>query len=297
MVGPRGAFGLQVEAHTVSRLKGSLGRTERVEAHVVQTVAFADAKHPLPRFLVHGCIAREGKVAVLHRTAQQRLAAVDVEVVVAHLELPHAERGDVLVHLHKATEIRFADVRLQVIDVGVELIPQDGALADEKRVDDGMRACGEGVIFCLVDVMCAAGRALALRHVVNGTLHGLARAVHHHCLHHSRIVVDVGINLQIVYVDTPRPSQLYGSDDAVPVALRLVGDAVAVRSGVDVFHAVIDANGNRVFSFFNIGRDVKLVRHAEAVLHAHLLAVYPDRTLPVGALQEERHVLPCPFLR
>ena len=264
---------------------------------MVQAVALADAEHPLPRLLVHGRIAREGEVAVLHRAAQQRLSAVDVEVVFAHLELPHAERGDVLVHLHQTAEVRLANVRLQEIDVGVELVPQQGALADEQRVDDGMRAGCEGVVLRLVDMMRAAGGALALRHIVDGALHGLACAVHHDRPNHRRIIVDVGIDLQVVNIDTPRPPQLQRADDAIPVALRLVGDAMAVGAWVDVLHAVVDADGNEVLSFLNIGRDVELVRHAQAILHAHLLAVYPDGTLPMGPLEVERHVLPRPLLR
>ena len=155
------------------------------------------------------------------------------------------------------------------------------------------------MVLRLVDVVGASGGTLAPRHEVKGTLHSLACAVDDHRLHHSREVAEVGIDLHVVDIDLLRPPQLNGTHDAVPVALCLVGDAVAVRPRVDVLHAVVDADGNCVLSFFNIGRDVELVRHAQAVLHAHLLAVHPDGTLPVGTLQEERHVLAAvrPLLR
>ena len=48
VVRPARSFGLQIESHTVGRRKGGFGRTERMETHVVQPIAPANAEHPFP---------------------------------------------------------------------------------------------------------------------------------------------------------------------------------------------------------------------------------------------------------
>ena len=48
MIGPAGTFGLQVETDQIGSNESCFRRTERVEAHVVQSVAAADAENPFP---------------------------------------------------------------------------------------------------------------------------------------------------------------------------------------------------------------------------------------------------------
>ena len=91
MVWPTWAFGLQIEAYTVGGGEGSFGRAVGMETHVVQSILSADAEHAFPGGFVHGGVAGEWKVAIFHRAAKLRDAAVYVEHLSFRPELPHAE--------------------------------------------------------------------------------------------------------------------------------------------------------------------------------------------------------------
>ena len=68
--------------------------------------------------------------------------------------------------------------------------------------------------------------------------------------------------------------------------MRLVGDAMRVLTDADVLDAVVDTDGEFVVAAWaQEGREVVLVRHAEAHLMAHFVAVDEDGGLDVRALQ------------
>ena len=92
-------------------------------------------------------------------------------------------------------------------------------------------------------------------------------------------------------------AQLDAAGDAVPVTLRLVGDAVTILSHADILDAVIDADGELVVATIaEVGRDIVLMRCGEGHLVAHLTAVDEDGGLDMRTLQEEGDTLSAPLL-
>ena len=98
-------------------------------------------------------------------------------------------------------------------------------------------------------------------------------------------------------VDTWSGTQLYATCDAVPVALRLVRDAVGVLTYTDILYAVVNANGDFVLpTIVKVRSDVILMRHAEAHLMAYVMTVDRDGGLDVRTLEEEGDTLAAPRL-
>ena len=90
-------------------------------------------------------------------------------------------------------------------------------------------------------------------------------------------------------------AEFHPSDDTVPIALRLVGDAVGVLSDADILDAVVHTDGNGIA----LARDealchIVLMGSGERHLVPHLPAVDIDGGLNMGAFQEERHTLVSP---
>ena len=106
---------------------------------------------------------------------------------------------------------------------------------------------------------------------------------------------EVGDDALLIYIRCG--AQFDTACDAIPVALRLVGNAVGVLSDADVLDAVIDADGNLVVTTeAQVGGDVVLMRNGEAHLVAYFVAVDDDGGLDVRAFEEEGDALsfPCP---
>ena len=83
-------------------------------------------------------------------------------------------------------------------------------------------------------------------------------------------------------------AQFDAPDDAVPVALRLVGHAVGILSDAHILDPVVDADADGVpAAEAHEGRDVVLVGCGERQLVTHLPAVDEDGGLDVGTLEEE----------
>ena len=83
-------------------------------------------------------------------------------------------------------------------------------------------------------------------------------------------------------------AQFDASDDAVPVALRLVGHAMRILSDAHILDAVVDADADGVpATEAHEGRDVVLVGCGERQLVAHFMAVDEDGGLDVGTFEEE----------
>ena len=95
---------------------------------------------------------------------------------------------------------------------------------------------------------------------------------------------------------TPRRrAQFDPPDDAVPVALRVVADAVRVLAHVH-HHAVVHADGQRVLAGRELA-EVVFVRRGQGVVRADELAVHPDARLPVRPFEEQHHALALPVRR
>ena len=115
VIGPRGAFRLQVNAHLVGSGKGCLGRTIAVEAHVVQAVLLDLAEDFHPRILVCGWITRLWETAVLHRTAQEERTSVDIQLASFNTDFAQSEDKPVVI---------VACLQNQLVESRAELIPQ-----------------------------------------------------------------------------------------------------------------------------------------------------------------------------
>ena len=92
-------------------------------------------------------------------------------------------------------------------------------------------------------------------------------------------------------------TQFDTSGNAVPVALRLVGDAVGILPHSDVFHAVVHAHLYPVImpETERIG-DVVLMGHTETHVAPHLTPVDQDDGLDMRTFEEERHPPALPIL-
>ena len=92
-------------------------------------------------------------------------------------------------------------------------------------------------------------------------------------------------------------TEFHLSDDAVPVALRLVRHAVRVLTHTDILDAIVHTDGNRVpLSRQEIFRHVVLMGRGQRHLMPHPLAINEDGGLDMSTLQEERHALSLPIL-
>ena len=90
--------------------------------------------------------------------------------------------------------------------------------------------------------------------------------------------------------------QLNTSDDAVPVALRLVGNAVRVLSHADVLDAVVDADGNFVgVAKQQVVGNVIAMGRRQRHASAHLMTVDVDLCLNMRTLQIERYRQTAPI--
>ena len=90
-------------------------------------------------------------------------------------------------------------------------------------------------------------------------------------------------------------SELDAPGNAVPVALRLVGDAVGILSHADVLDAVIDIDGDGVGApGTDEVCDIVLMGRGERQLAAHAAAVDIDGGLNMRSLEEEHHAAAPP---
>ena len=110
------------------------------------------------------------------------------------------------------------------------------------------------------------------------------------------VVFQMGHHPLAPYIDASL--QLDTSDDAVPVALRLVGDAVGVLPDADVLDAVVDAQHYLVrLTEADDVRHVIAMGRRQRHLPSYLMTVDVSLRLNVCPLQEERYGLTAPLLR
>jgi hypothetical protein len=107
--------------------------------------------------------------------------------------------------------------------------------------------------------------------------------------------VDVGEDLNVVYVPHGARRQPHVARNAIPAALRLIGDAMGILSDADILDAVVYADGNLVVAAEPHERcDVELVGYAQRRVAAGRIAVNEDVGLDVRALQMEDDAAAAP---
>ena len=297
MIGPRRTFRLQVDAQLVGRLEGSLWRAIAVETHHVEPVLLALTQDAQPLVNVRRGIARIGEEAVLYRTTNERRHAVDVELWPLDGDVAQAER--------RLIDI-IAGIDHQTVDHGRELAPRIHLrvhvyvvlyLLAAVEFDEGCRQDGMHVRAPFA-VDLADEAVLLDLHDVDAAQEcvGMILEVDYHM---GLPVPYVGIYPDATDIDFLRSClQFQASCDAVPVALRLVGDAVRVLSHADILYTIIYFNSYLIVaSHVDVLRDVVDMGRGEAHLVAHFMPVDEERRLYVRTFEEERHTLIFPCLR
>src|SRR6185437_14390442 len=90
----------------------------------------------------------------------------------------------------------------------------------------------------------------------------------------DRAARDLWINLQILNPCQRRGAQFDTANDAVPISLRVIRNAVRVLADVDD-HPIIHADGEAVFAGRHLAK-VVLVRGAERGIRSNDLVIKPD---------------------
>ena len=305
MVRPRRSFGLQVDAHLVGSLEGSVGRTVAMEAHMVEAVILAFPEHLQPLLLVGGRIARLGEAAVLHGATQEQRPAVDLHLPSLDADVAQANSG--LIDI-------FASLNGEQIEVGVELVPrlnEKGFLQVAVLISVAIDRKGELHLAGTSHIDIYVFYLLASLTVGNGLQAGTHKIVEERheadkghmvfklYLHLERLQVVRGQDAHFPDIQLfPLRPQFHAACDAIPVTLRLVGHRVRVLSHADVLNAVVDADGDVVLlAGTKIAADIIAVGRGERCLVADLMAVHVDSSLNVWTLQEERHAGAFPVFR
>ena len=125
---------------------------------------------------------------------------------------------------------------------------------------------------------------------------GFAAGIADPHLHQHGLAGHVRIDLRLLDPDRAGRQQFKASDHAVPVPLRVIGDAVRPGSNVHD-HAVVHPDCQRVLARLEPRAEVIAVRRRETRVSADLPAVQPDACFPMGALQPQHHALAVPGRR
>ena len=293
MIGPARPFGLQVEPYEVGGFESSRGWAERMEAHVIQSIAAANAEHTFPRRHIHGRITGEREIAILHCTAQLGNPAVHVEHFTFDLELPHAEGAGLCVGA-----VGSGDGSSQTIERRTEFIPQLHVVAHVQRH------------FHLCLSLFQLHGACHGRHIVRvfrvETLGGkgdfclrppLGLMLLQDKPHGGGFLVNVGIHLYVVSINQRSALQFHAANDSVPVALRLVGHTMRIRPDANAINLVVDAECQCVLSRLDGIGQIIAVRNAQAVVASYLFPVHPQFGLNMRTLEEEHHAALLPIGR
>lgn len=107
---------------------------------------------------------------------------------------------------------------------------------------------------------------------------------------------DIGIGLDVFDVEGIVGGEFDGADDAVPVALGMVANAVGVFADLDT-DAVIDAESNAMVAGFELAGDVVDVRGGEAISVADGGSIDPEGGFPVATFEGEVDMFSFPVLR
>ena len=168
------------------------------------------------------------------------------------------------------------------LTVEQELTTTDGDVANAEGNGERLAAVDEGAGVEIGVGLAPEAHAVAQQHLMRGTVD-----------HDGDLA---GGNIGDDADDGARDdSELDAPGNAVPVALRLVGDAVGILSHADVLDAVIDIDGNGVGApGTDEVCDIVLMGRGERQLAAHAAAVDIDSGLDMGPLEEEHHATATP---
>ena len=262
-----GRFGLKVETEFVRRRERGFGRAPGVEPDVVQTVRLADADDALPRIDVGGGVACLREDGALECSAQEYLVPVQDELRALCRDVPEAEDDGAGI-----TEGGFflspAQLDVHSVERGGELVPELRVVAHRvgelRATVAGLPAHGDFQGRRTVFPLCVGARRRYAQRAASATLRGVAD-----CDDHARRArFDVRVDLHVVDPHEIRGAQANAAYDAVPVALRMIGDTVRAFTHVDD-HPVVHAYGQYVLlvpSCRERVRQVVLVWGGEAVL-------------------------------
>jgi hypothetical protein len=268
LVGPRGRLDVKIETHLVGGGERGLRRTPRMEPQQVEPVCPRDPEDAPPFRDFGWRVPGLWKNSALQRAAEENLAAVQRELRALRREFAQPE-------VHGAG-FAARECRRQPVQRGRELVPEGGGGAERERG-------GEGAVGGERRGGCATERGDG---EFDGRRQRRAGCRAHRAAHGHAARRHVRINLQIVDPRWRGGGEFEAADDAVPVALGVIGNAVGVFADVEV-DGVVDAEGELVPAGGHRGAEVVDVRRGQAVVRAEGAAVEPDVRLPVRALERE----------
>ena len=277
MVWPRWTFGLKIDSHLIGCRESCLGRTIRMESHHIESIFLAFLKNTEPRSLIGWRITRLRETAVAHRSSHPNLLAIHIKLSTFDGNLTHT----------KGSAKRFlAQSSSQGIKIRMEFIPKPDILAH--RNNDGE--------FSITFSLYFRKRMLDATYIkLEISLLGIPRHIHHHL---NLLALYIRINLQVADILLLMRLQFHFSDDAVPVALGLVGYAMRILTHAYIFYAIIHLDADFIIlAIYNIRCNIKLMRHTQRRIPARQLAVDINRSLYMRTFQIEDNSLLLPLLR
>ena len=274
-VGPHRALDLEIEAQFVRRHERRLGRAPRVKADQVQAMRFAHRDDALPIRHVRRRVTGQREDAAFQGAAEKDRVAVEAKLLAVGGDLAQAERYRAGIADPLARELQ-----REGLQSGAEFVPARGlGVQRHAGLDAGASglprhghrpgAQGQGPVS-----RPAGGVAQAHPHMGR-----LAR--------HVRKDLDIG--------DPNRAGRghLQPSDQAVPVSLRVIADAMRPIAHCHP-HPVVDPRREGVSARRQGHAEFVSVGRREAVVGAYLAPIHPQARFPVRPLQGDEYAPPRP---
>jgi len=287
-VGPGGALDVVHHTHLIGREERCFRRTPRMKTQMVEAMGLGGSEDLAPCSYVRRRIAGQREDAAFECAAKEGLAPVESELRPLRGEFPHAEDDCPFV-----CEILPLDRHPQAIQVRRELVPQPHVVA-HRIIDlhDLIRVLhrkqhgplGHFVPSARIEARCLKRQRPRVP---------LAAVAGDRDANLGVPVLDVRIDLHVGNLNVVIRSQFDVADDAVPVGLRVVGDAVRVDTDADL-DRVVHADRQGVPALAEHA-EIIFVGHAEAVVRADRLAVDPDLSLPVTSFEEQHDPFGVPL--
>ena len=277
MIWPRWTFGLKIDSHLIGCRESCLGRTIRMESHHIESILLAFSENTEPRNLIGWRITGFRETAVAHGSTHPNLLAVHIKLSAFDGDLAHTKGGTDRFLAHRSS---------QGIKIRMEFIPKADILAH--RNNDGE--------FSITFSLYFSKRMLDATYIkLEISLPGIPRHIHHHL---NLLSLYIRINLQVADILLLMRLQFHFADDAVPVALGLVGYAMRILTHAYIFYAIIHLDADFIIlAIYNIRCNIKLMRHTQRRIPARQLAVDINRSLYMRTFQIEDNALLLPLLR
>ena len=104
------------------------------------------------------------------------------------------------------------------------------------------------------------------------------------------------MDLHILDPNLARGLQFESADDAIPICLDMIRNAVGIRTHIDS-DPVVHQDGEAVFPRRGVRAEFKNMRRCQAVAFPHQRVVEPHLRFPMAALQKKRDTPPRPIVR